>query len=137
LVVAPFRNQHAGFFDAAAHLPRRPVSLALLLLPFSCVGKERTEYDTTTQTPHAPAGAYCKLCGEKLDKPVILTWKENEAFVWKHCMDSQRSFNGPSGAMNAMEATFPGGPAAWAALQAQMQKYAAEKNAAKAKAEKK
>jgi hypothetical protein len=43
-------------------------------------------------------------------------------------------FNGPSGAMHAMEATFPGGPAAWAALQAQMQKYAAEKNAAKVKA---
>jgi hypothetical protein len=36
--------------------------------------------------------------------------------------------------MHAMKATFPGGPAAWAALQAQMQRYAAEKNAAKVKA---
>ena len=89
---------------------------------------------TSTTTPHAPAGAYCELCGETLVKPVILSWKENEIFQWKHCKDSQRSFNGPSGAMHAMEATFPGGPAAWAALQAQMQKYAAEKNAAKVKA---
>jgi hypothetical protein len=36
--------------------------------------------------------------------------------------------------MHAMEDTFPGGPAAWAALQAQMQKYAEEKNSAKLKA---
>ena len=40
------------------------------------------------------------------------------------------------GAMHAMKASFPGGAAAWAALQAQMKTYAAEKNAAKAKAAK-
>ena len=92
---------------------------------------------TSTTTPHAPAGAYCEICRKTLDKAIILSWKEREIFQWEHCTDSQRSFNGPSGAMHAMEATFPGGPAAWAALQAQMQKYAAEKNAAKVKAEKK
>jgi len=92
---------------------------------------------TSTTTPHAPAGAYCEICRKTLDKAVILSWKEREIFQWEHCTLTQRSFNGPSGAMHAMEATFPGGPAAWAALQAQMQKYAAEKNAAKVKAEKK
>ena len=81
-----------------------------------------------------PTDAYCEICGTKLVKPVILSWKENEIFQWKHCTKSQRSFNGPSGAMHAMEASFPGGAAAWDALQAQMKKYAAEKNAAKAKA---
>ena len=56
--------------------------------------------------------------------------------MWKHCTDERVSFNGPSGAMHAMKATFPGGRRAWAALQAQMVKYAAEKNAAKAAAKK-
>jgi hypothetical protein len=92
---------------------------------------------TSTTTPHAPAGAYCALCNKKLAKPVILSWKENEIFQWEHCTPTQRSFNGASGAMHAMETTFPGGPAAWNALQAQMKKYAAEKNAAKVKAAKK
>ena len=87
-----------------------------------------------TPTPHAPVGAYCKLCIKKLDKAVILTWNKNDLFKWKHCTDSKVSFNGPSGAMHAMKDTFPGGPAAWAALQAQMKKYAAEKIAAKAAA---
>ena len=91
---------------------------------------------TATATPHAPVGAYCELCLKKLDKAVILTWNVNDLFKWKHCTDSQVSFNGPSGAMHAMENTFPGGRRAWAALQAQMKKYAAEKNAAKAKAAK-
>ena len=87
-----------------------------------------------TTTPHALAGAFCELCCKKLDEAIILSWKENEIFQWKHCTKSQRSFNGPSGAMHAMKDTFPGGAAAWDALQAQMKKYAAEKNAAKAKA---
>ena len=90
----------------------------------------------TTPTPHAPTNAYCKLCCAKLDKAIILTWNKDDLFKWKHCTDSKVSFNGPSGAMHAMEETFPGGPRAWAALQAQMKKYAAEKNAAKAKAAK-
>ena len=89
---------------------------------------------TPTPTPHAPVGAYCELCLKKLDKAVILTWKENETFVWKHCTDSKVSFNGAEGAMHAMKATFPGGAAAWDTLQAQMKKYAAEKIAAKAAA---
>ena len=66
----------------------------------------------------------------KLDEAVILTWKRNETFVWKHCTESQCSFNGAEGAMHAMKANFPGGAAAWNALQAQMKTYAAEKNAA-------
>ena len=92
---------------------------------------------TATTTPHAPAGAYCALCGKKLDKAVILSWKNRKIFQWEHCTPTQRSFNGPTGAMHAMKAAFPGGPAAWNALQAQMKKYAAEKNAAKVKAAKK
>ena len=91
---------------------------------------------TATPTPYAPAGAYCELCGKKLVTPVILSWKEREIFQWGHCTPTYRSFNGPSGAMHAMEAAFPGGPAAWTALQAQMKRYAAEKNAAKVKAAK-
>ena len=83
-----------------------------------------------------PVGAYCELSLEKLDEAIILTWSARETFVWKHCTDSQVSFNGKKGAMHAMEASFPGGAAAWDALQAQMKKYAAEKNAAKAKAAK-
>ena len=98
--------------------------------PFSCAGAASTQYATTTATPEAPVGAYCGLCGKKLDKAVILSWKENETFVWKHCTESQRTFTG-KGAMHAMQADFPGGDAAWVALQAQMQKYAEEKNAAK------
>ena len=108
------------------------------LPPLSCAGAARTEYVTATPTPHAPAGAYCELCGTTLAKKVILSWNEREIFKWMHpgCtgMDSQLSFNGPSGAMHAMQATFPGGAAAWDALQAQMKEYAAEKAAAKEKA---
>lgn len=92
---------------------------------------------TATPTPYAPANAYCEICRKKLDKAVILSWKENEIFQWRHCTDSQRSFNGRKGAMHAMHATFPGGAAKWDALQAQMKKYAAEKNAAKVKTAKK
>ena len=79
-----------------------------------------------------PVGAYCELCLEKLDEAIILTWSARETFVWKHCTESQCSFNGAEGAMHAMKATFPGGAAAWDTLQAQMKKYAAEKIAAKA-----
>ena len=119
----------------AAHLADPFLSLRSSS-PFSCAGAARTEYATATPTPQAPVGAYCELCFKKLVEPVILTWKRNETFVWKHCTESQRSFNGDEGAMHAMKATFPGGRRAWAALQAQMVKYAAEKNAAKAKAAK-
>ena len=116
---------------------RIPFSHSAPLPPFSCAG---TLYETLTPTPFAPAGAFCEPCGTTLAKKVILTWKEREIFVWEHpgCtgMDSRCSFNGPSGAMHAMEDTFPGGRRAWAALQAQMKTYAAEKNAAKAKAAK-
>ena len=89
---------------------------------------------TTTPTPHAPVGAYCELCRKKLDEAIILTWNQNYSFKWKHCTDKQVSFNSAEGAMHAMKDTFPGGAAAWDALQAQMKKYAAEKIAAKAAA---
>ena len=91
---------------------------------------------TTTPTPYVPVGAYCEICRKKLVKLVILTWNKNYIFKWKHCTDSLVSFNGKKGAMHAMKASFPGGAAAWDALQAQMKKYAAEKNAAKANAAK-
>ena len=87
---------------------------------------------TPTPTPYVPIDAYCEICRKKLDKAVILSWNENYIFKWKHCTDSQVSFNGKEGAMHAMKDTFPGGAAAWDALQAQMKKYAAEKIAAKA-----
>ena len=110
-------------------------SLAPLHLhpPFSCAGAAYTQYVTTTATPKAPVGAHCGLCGQKLDKAVTLSWKERAIFVWKHCTELRVSFNGSKGAaMHAMQANFPGGSTAWVALQAQMQKYAAEKIAAKA-----
>jgi hypothetical protein len=96
--------------------------------PFSCAGATSTQFETTTATPEAPVGAHCGLCGQKLVKPIILTWRDYENFVWKHCTDSKVAFNG---AKHAMQADFPGGNAAWVALQAQMKKYAEEKNAAK------
>ena len=115
------------------HTPLTPSHAPLHLHPpFSCAGAASTQFETTTATPEAPVGAHCVLCGQKLDKAVILSWKEREIFVWEHCTVSQVSFNGRKGAMHAMQATFPGGDAAWAALQAQMKKYAEEKNAAKA-----
>ena len=111
------------------HTPLTPSHAPLHLYPpFSCAGAASTQFETTTATPEAPVGAHCVLCGQKLVKPIILTWRDYENFVWKHCTDSKVAFNG---AKHAMQADFPGGNAAWVALQAQMKKYAEEKNAAK------